>query len=170
VTQEQLNEITRVSRAFDDLLNRASDRQAPYVGASAFATKAGIHASALAKDPATYEHVPPESVATSATSWSASRPANRTLLTALRRNGIVLDKEDPRSSACCAPSRSVRRGLFLRCAEASFVMLARDVLGTVPEFFEVESTAPRASAATMPRARRSTSPRRWSRSSSTASG
>ena len=47
---------------FDELLNRAPDRHAPYVGASAFATKAGIHASALAKDPRTYEHVPPESV------------------------------------------------------------------------------------------------------------
>ncbi len=42
----QLAGITRISRAFDDLLNRGSARQAPYVGASAFATKAGIHASA----------------------------------------------------------------------------------------------------------------------------
>jgi 2-isopropylmalate synthase len=43
-------------------LNRAPDHQAPYVGASAFATKAGIHASALIKEPQTYEHVPPETV------------------------------------------------------------------------------------------------------------
>ncbi len=50
VSPTQLAEITRISRAFDDLLNRGSLRQAPYVGASAFATKAGIHASALAKD------------------------------------------------------------------------------------------------------------------------
>ena len=51
--------LTHVSRAFDELLNRAPNRHAPYVGASAFATKAGIHASALVKDPKTYEHVPP---------------------------------------------------------------------------------------------------------------
>ena len=62
VSAEQLGALTHISRAFDDLLNRASDRQAPYVGASAFATKAGIHASALAKDPSTYEHIKPESV------------------------------------------------------------------------------------------------------------
>ena len=62
VTPEALRQITHVSRAFDEMLNRAPNRYAPYVGASAFATKAGIHASALAKDPRTYEHVPPESV------------------------------------------------------------------------------------------------------------
>ena len=44
------------------LLNRAPNRHAPYVGESAFATKAGIHASAILKEPATYEHVPPEAV------------------------------------------------------------------------------------------------------------
>ena len=60
VTPEALRQITSISRAFDELLNRAPNRHAPYVGASAFATKAGIHASALAKDPRTYEHVAPE--------------------------------------------------------------------------------------------------------------
>ena len=40
--------------------NRAPDRHAPYVGESAFATKAGIHASAIVKEPKTYEHVAPE--------------------------------------------------------------------------------------------------------------
>ena len=46
----------------DEVLNRAPNRQAPYVGEAAFATKAGIHASAILKEPATYEHVEPESV------------------------------------------------------------------------------------------------------------
>src|SRR5690606_10045029 len=59
VCDEQLAELTTVSRAFDELLNRAPNRQAPYVGESAFATKAGLHASAIVKNPATYEHVAP---------------------------------------------------------------------------------------------------------------
>ncbi len=46
----------------DDILNRVPLRPAPYVGASAFAHKAGLHASAILKDPATYEHVAPETV------------------------------------------------------------------------------------------------------------
>ncbi len=52
----------KVSRTLDDMLNRAPNRHAPYVGESAFVTKTGIHASAVLKDPQTYEHVLPESV------------------------------------------------------------------------------------------------------------
>ena len=54
---EKLAGLTHVSRALDEMLNRAPNRHAPYVGESAFATKAGIHASAILKEPATYEHV-----------------------------------------------------------------------------------------------------------------
>ncbi len=62
VGTEALSHLTLLSHKFDEILNRAPDAQSPYVGASAFATKAGIHASAIAKEPQTYEHVPPESV------------------------------------------------------------------------------------------------------------
>src|SRR5262249_59804445 len=62
VTDDKLAHLTRVSRSLDEILNRAGNRHAPYVGDSAFATKAGIHASAIVKDPATYEHVRPEAV------------------------------------------------------------------------------------------------------------
>ncbi|MEM9270868.1 MAG: citramalate synthase, partial [Pseudomonadota bacterium] len=62
VPQENLAELTRVSRLLDDILNRVPNASAPYVGASAFAHKAGLHASAILKNPSTYEHVPPETV------------------------------------------------------------------------------------------------------------
>jgi 2-isopropylmalate synthase len=59
VSDEALGLIVRISHGLDELLNRAPDRHAPYVGESAFATKAGIHASAIVKEPKTYEHVAP---------------------------------------------------------------------------------------------------------------
>src|SRR5207244_8531973 len=59
VSDEKLKHLAHASRALDEILNRAPNRHAPYVGESAFATRAGIHASAIAKDPATYEHVLP---------------------------------------------------------------------------------------------------------------
>ena len=62
VSEAGLKSLTHVSRVFDEMLNRAPDRQAPYVGESAFSTKAGIHASAIMKEPATYEHVSPDKV------------------------------------------------------------------------------------------------------------
>src|SRR6266540_3472343 len=62
VSEAQLKKLAHASRMLDEMLNRAPNRHAPYVGESAFATKAGIHASAIMKEPATYEHVPPEAV------------------------------------------------------------------------------------------------------------
>src|SRR5207247_4732629 len=62
ISDEKLKTLAHVSHTIDEMLNRAPNRHAPYVGDSAFATKAGIHASAIAKDPATYEHVLPNLV------------------------------------------------------------------------------------------------------------
>ena len=60
VSDDKLKGLAHASHTLDEMLNRAPNRHAPYVGESAFATKAGIHASAIMKDPATYEHVPPD--------------------------------------------------------------------------------------------------------------
>src|SRR5579863_10271547 len=96
VSGEALRDISKISHTFDALLNRAPDRQAPYVGASAFATKAGIHASALVKDPATYEHVPPDRVGNERAIMVSQQAGKSNLLTLLKRHGIALDKDDPR--------------------------------------------------------------------------
>ena len=78
VSDAELKKLAHVSHALDEMLNRAPNRHAPYVGDSAFATKAGIHASAIMKDPATYEHVAPERSATGARFWCPIRPAGPT--------------------------------------------------------------------------------------------
>ena len=62
ISAQGLASLLRVSRNLDDILNRVPLRSAPYVGASAFAHKSGLHASAILKDPSTYEHIPPEVV------------------------------------------------------------------------------------------------------------
>jgi len=140
ITPAQLADLTRVSRAFDDLLNRGSFRQAPYVGAAAFATKAGIHASALAKDFSTYEHVPPESVGNERSIMVSQQAGKSNLLTALARHGIELSRDDPRLDRLL---RNVKereaRGYSYDGADASFALLAHKLLGTLPEFFDVES-------------------------------
>src|SRR5215813_11431866 len=62
VAAEALTRLTHTSRLLDEILNRAPNRHAAYVGPSAFAHKGGLHVSAVAKDPRTYEHVTPDSV------------------------------------------------------------------------------------------------------------
>ena len=51
-----------MSRLVDEILNRVPIRSAPYVGSSAFTHKAGLHASAIVKNPKTYEHIQPDLV------------------------------------------------------------------------------------------------------------
>jgi 2-isopropylmalate synthase len=139
VTADQLANLTHISRAFDDRLNRAPARQAPYVGASAFATKAGIHASALLKDFSTYEHVPPESVGNERSIMVSQQAGKSNLLTALARHKIVLGKDDSRLENLLATVKEREsRGYSYDGADASFAVLARRVLGTLPDFFDVE--------------------------------
>ena len=79
------------------MLNRAPNRHAPYVGESAFATKAGIHASAIVKDPATYEHVAAgEPSATERKVLVSDQAGRSNVLAELERIGIKVDKDDPR--------------------------------------------------------------------------
>jgi len=140
VSLDQLTHLTQVSRAFDELLNRAPARQSPYVGASAFATKAGIHASALLKDFSTYEHVPPESVGNERSIMVSQQAGKSNLLTALKRHGIELAKDDPRlENLLRTVKERESRGYSYDGADASFAILAHEVLGTLPTFFEVES-------------------------------
>jgi 2-isopropylmalate synthase len=140
VGPEQLARLTSISRAFDELLNRAPARQAPYVGAYAFATKAGIHASALAKDFSTYEHVPPELVGNERNVMVSQQAGKSNLLTALKRHGIELAKDDPRIEKLLRTVKEREaRGYAYDGADASFSLLAHASLGTLPTFFDVES-------------------------------
>jgi 2-isopropylmalate synthase len=135
-----LREITHVSRAFDELLNRPPNRHAPYVGASAFATKAGIHASALAKDPRTYEHVPPDSVGNQRAVLVSDQAGRSNLLSELARLGVEAKPDDPRLSRLLDEVKAREaQGYAYEAADASFELLARSVLDGVPEYFAVES-------------------------------
>mmetsp|Transcript_6904 Transcript_6904/g.9127 ORF Transcript_6904/g.9127 Transcript_6904/m.9127 type:complete len:629 (+) Transcript_6904:31-1917(+) len=57
-----LKDLTSVSRFVDEMMNRVPDASQPFVGASAFAHKGGIHVSAIAKNPLSYQHIEPEEV------------------------------------------------------------------------------------------------------------
>src|ERR1700689_3693329 len=140
VTAEALREITHVSRAFDELLNRAPNRHAPYVGASPFATKAGIHASALAKDPRTYEHVPPDSVGNHRAVLISDQAGRANLLAELNRLGVEARADDPRLGRLLDEVKAREaQGYAYEAAGASFELLGRSVLGGVPEYFAVDS-------------------------------
>ncbi len=140
VTREALADITSISRAFDEIVNRSPDRHAPYVGENAFATKAGIHASALLKEPETYEHVPPETVGNRRRVLVSDQAGKSNLLGELARLGISVDKADPRLDTLLADVKEREaQGYAYEAADASFELLARRRLGEVPRYFDVVS-------------------------------
>ncbi|WP_306146846.1 MULTISPECIES: citramalate synthase [unclassified Roseibium] len=140
VSEDQLQDITAISHAFDEILNRSPNRHAPYVGETAFATKAGIHASAILKDPQTYEHVAPETVGNQRRVLVSDQAGKSNLLGELARVGITVDKADPRLDRLLAKVKEREAlGYAYEAADASFELLALRELGEVPDFFQVDS-------------------------------
>ncbi len=139
VSQEALTSLTRISRMLDDILNRVPSKQSAYVGASAFAHKAGLHASAILKDPSTYEHVDPASIGNARIIPMSNQAGQSNLRKRLTEAGLTVAAGDP------ALGRILERikqreaeGYSYDTAQASFELLARDELGQLPEFFEVK--------------------------------
>jgi 2-isopropylmalate synthase len=140
ITPDALAGISRLSHAFDELLNRAPNEQAAYVGSSAFATKAGIHASALLKEPETYEHVPPETVGNRRRVMVSDQGGKANFIAELKRRGVHVARDDSRLDTLIARVKDREaQGYAYEGADASFELLARQTLGVVPDFFTVTS-------------------------------
>jgi 2-isopropylmalate synthase len=138
VSDGQLTRLAHVSRELDERLNRAPNRHAPYVGESAFATKAGIHASAIMKDPATYEHVAPGAIGNRRKLLVSDQAGRSNVLAELDRIGLKADRNDPRVTRLLDEVKEREAiGYAYEAADASFELLARRLLGTVPKFFDV---------------------------------
>src|SRR6201993_1994253 len=139
VSQDKLATLVKVSRTLDDMLNRAPNRHAPYVGESAFVTKAGIHASAMMKDPQSYEHVAPEAVGNHRKVLVSDQAGRSNVIAELDRAGIAYEKNDPKLTRLVEELKEREAaGYAYESADASFELLARRTLGRVPEYFCVE--------------------------------
>jgi len=139
VSKAALTGLTQASRLLDDILNRVPMKQAPYVGASAFAHKAGLHASAIAKDPATYEHIDPASVGNERIVPMSNQAGQSNLRERLASAGLEVGQDTtalPRILECIKTREG--QGYSYDTAQASFELLARNELGLAPQFFEVK--------------------------------
>ncbi|PYC48696.1 citramalate synthase [Litorivita pollutaquae] len=139
VSKDALRGLTAASRQLDDILNRVPTKQAPFVGASAFAHKAGLHASAILKDPSTYEHIDPDLVGNARVIPMSNQAGQSNLRRRLSEAGLsveagnlalvrILDRIKEREA----------EGYTYDSAQASFELLAREELGQMPAFFEVK--------------------------------
>lgn len=134
-----LDEITRISRMLDDILNRKPNAARAYTGTAAFTHKAGLHASAILKDPTTYEHVPPETVGNARVIPMSNQAGQSNLRRVLSEAGVTVARDDPRLPQILSRIKTLEdEGYAFDGAPASFELLAREALGLLPRFFEVE--------------------------------
>ncbi|SMO54767.1 citramalate synthase [Paracoccus laeviglucosivorans] len=139
LTRDALAGLTRISRRLDEILNRAPSRAAPYAGTSAFAHKAGLHASAILKNPATYEHIDPGVVGNERIIPMSNQAGQSNLRARLAEAGIAVERDDPALSRILdLVKMREEAGYAYDGAQASFELLALTELGRMQHFFDVD--------------------------------
>ncbi len=137
---EDLTKLTSLSRMLDERLNRQPNRGAPYVGESAFTHKGGLHVSAVEKDPTTYEHIDPNTVGNHRHIVVSDQSGRSNILARFREIGLDIDPKDENVNRLVDLVKEQEfNGYAYDGAEASFELLARRTLGTVPDYFKCTS-------------------------------
>lgn len=140
VGPDGLKRLVHASRLLDERLNRAPNRHAPYVGEAAFAHKGGLHVSAVARDPSSYEHLDPALVGNRRHVLVSDQAGRSNILSRLSEVGITLSPDDPRIGQLVdTVKRREFEGYAYDGAEAGFELLARRALGEVPDYFHLTS-------------------------------
>jgi 2-isopropylmalate synthase len=139
VTDEQLARLTEVSHYVNEVANFVPHPFQPYVGASAFAHKAGLHTDGLIKSESSYQHVPPEVVGNEQRLLISELGGSRGLLEKIRAAGIEveMDRDDARRVLEVIKEQE-SRGYQYEGAEASFELLVRRSLPGYEPPFELD--------------------------------
>lgn len=134
----RMERLTVVSHRIAETLNRAVNPQAPYVGSSAFAHKAGLHVSAIARAKDAYEHVDPALVG-NGTRFVVSEMAGKATIQ-MKADDLGLDLDGPAILQVIDElKRLEHEGYHFEAADASLELLMRRTIGWKQEFFTVES-------------------------------
>ncbi|WP_343561317.1 citramalate synthase [Kiloniella sp. b19] len=139
ISDEQLQQLTMLSRRLDERLNRVPAANAAYVGQSAFAHKGGLHVSAVEKDSRTYEHIPPEAVGNNRHIIVSDQAGRSNVVALLRNLGITMEDQDGSRMQALLEKVKERefQGFSYDGAEASFELLVRTAQNSLPQFFKL---------------------------------
>ncbi len=135
---ENLPRLTSVSRFISEIANLPHNKYQPYVGASAFAHKGGVHVSAVQRNPETYEHIRPDAVGNVQRILVSDLAGRSNVLAKAREFGLDMDSHDPVVLDIVAQLKELEaRGFQFEGAEASFELLMRKATGTLRKFFDL---------------------------------
>jgi 2-isopropylmalate synthase len=128
VPPERLERLTEISHTIAELCNQTTPSVAPYVGHTAFAHKAGLHASALAKAPDMYQHVDPDGVGNRQRLVVSELAGRSNVVLKAREFGLEVDDVQARA-VLAEVKRREAAGWSYEAADASFELLLRRVAG-----------------------------------------
>ncbi|MEG3639104.1 citramalate synthase [Magnetococcus sp. PR-3] len=138
--EDDLTQLTSVSRFVNEMANRPTQKNQPFVGLSAFAHKGGIHVSAVLKDSNTYEHISPGQVGNRQRVLVSEQAGRSNLVYKLEELGIEgVDPKDPRLVGLLNDVKELeRQGYQFDGADASFQLRVWKALEALPDYFELQ--------------------------------
>lgn len=139
VGEEELQTLTELSHFVDELANREPNKQQAYVGQSAFAHKAGLHASAVRRHSETYEHIAPEQVGNYQRVLVSDQAGRSNLLHKAKELGIDPDALEPKVGELLKELKELEHeGFQFEAADASFeLLLQKAIQGKKLRHFEL---------------------------------
>ncbi len=138
IPPDRLERLTPVAHHVAELVNMALSPQAAYVGSSAFAHKAGLHVSAIAKRPDAYEHVGPDQVGNGTRFVVSELAGKSTILLKAKELGLTLDGPQV-NDVVDELKRLEHEGYHFEVADGSLELLMRRATGWEQPWFRVES-------------------------------
>lgn len=138
LSEAQMPKLREVSNFVAELANLQPNKHQPYVGASAFAHKGGVHVSAIEKNPQTYEHISPEWVGNHRRVLISDLAGKSNILQKAAEYNIDLNRKDPLTHEILSNLKEMEsQGYQYEGAEASFELLMKKALGTQKKYFEL---------------------------------
>jgi 2-isopropylmalate synthase len=138
IPEDRLERLTPVAHHIAELVNVTPNPQQPFVGSSAFAHKAGLHVSAIAKRPDAYEHIPPDAVGNGTRFVVSELAGKSTLQIKARELGLALDGR-ALNDVLAELKRLEHEGYHFEAADGSLELLMRRATGWKQDYFAIES-------------------------------
>jgi 2-isopropylmalate synthase len=138
IPHDRIDRLTTVSHHIADVVNLTLNPHLPYVGASAFTHKAGLHTSALARRPDAYEHMNPSEIGNETRVVVSELSGRSTVLAKAEASGFTLTPDEAQAVVDEIKDRE-HKGYLFEAAGGSFELLAREVTGWTQDFFDLES-------------------------------
>jgi 2-isopropylmalate synthase len=133
---ERLKRLTEVSNYVSELMNLTPDSHRPYVGRSAFAHKGGLHVDGISRDPATYEHIPPEAVGNVRRTPVGELSGKNSIR--VKAEELGLEAGDFTAILSAIKQREYE-GYHYEAADASLALLIGRTMGDAKPLFELET-------------------------------